>query len=259
MSVLTRVLTSFFYVGILLGSLYLNPIFFGIVICTMATITIYEAQQMVHQHIPITYLFFPLIFLVSNYNKLGNLLILILGVLGVVLSVYYFVNNKRTKMNSTFVTLLGFFGIAIPMALLTSLGIKNPELVAFMFGIIWLNDSGAYFVGSMIGKRPLAPYISPNKTVEGFVGGLLISVVVMLFIGNHLALLESNTIIPIIFIIALTSSIGDLVQSKIKRQCGVKDSGKILPGHGGMYDRIDSTLLAVPVFSLLLFLIGYVS
>ena len=147
------------------------------------------------------------------------------------------------------------FGVVyIPLSLSLLVFIRSTEIGALW--VIWLlivcfaNDTGALYVGTFKGKRKLAPNISPNKTIEGAVGGLVISVTVGLvfnlifFRDVSLAL----TCIPCALCVAVAGQIGDLFESAMKRVGRIKDSGKILPGHGGMLDRIDGLLLAIPVF-----------
>ncbi|MBM7694855.1 phosphatidate cytidylyltransferase [Peribacillus deserti] len=127
--------------------------------------------------------------------------------------------------------------------------------IFFTLFIIWATDSGAYFVGRAMGKRKLWPDISPNKTIEGAVGGiicgLLVAVVFFLFtnISDPLWKLAAISIFISIF-----GQIGDLVQSAYKRLYGIKDSGNILPGHGGILDRLDSLIFVLPILHLLHFL-----
>lgn len=116
--------------------------------------------------------------------------------------------------------------------------------------VIWGNDSFAYFVGRKIGKTPLAPKISPNKTIEGSVGGIigafaLSSLFLVIFEPMDITILQNLILVAVIGIIG---QLGDLAESAIKRYYGVKDSGNILPGHGGMLDRFDNMLLALPMF-----------
>jgi len=132
-------------------------------------------------------------------------------------------------------------------------GFDGIILAFITVGIIWANDVGAYIIGSLFGKNKLAPSISPNKTVEGSIGGLIVSVVVCVifkWLGNFLGLwstLEWPLLIICAIVLACTGQIGDLAESAIKRSANVKDSGNILPGHGGMLDRFDSFALVAPV------------
>jgi phosphatidate cytidylyltransferase len=145
------------------------------------------------------------------------------------------------------------------MVLLAVFAKHHAVLVALFFCIIWLNDAAAFLIGSSIGKTPLAKSISPNKTYEGFVGGVLLASIATVLVGTQCLELSYYFLFSIAVITAITASIGDLIQSKVKRICNVKDSGRILPGHGGVYDRIDSTLFAIPVFLGMLYLFLYVS
>jgi phosphatidate cytidylyltransferase len=116
---------------------------------------------------------------------------------------------------------------------------------------IWINDTMAYMVGSFIGKTPLS-VVSPKKTWEGTIGGALLAVVAVVLLGKALTNLSYQTLVIVSTTAAITGTIGDLIESKFKRMAGVKDSGNILPGHGGFFDRFDSLLLAGPSVWLML-------
>jgi len=118
--------------------------------------------------------------------------------------------------------------------------------------IVWAADTGAYFAGRRLGKRKLAPRISPNKTVEGMVGGIVAGVIVglafALFIGVSPSSLPAVALASLVAV--LFSVVGDLFESLLKRQAGVKDSSHLIPGHGGLLDRMDGVLAALPAFAL---------
>ncbi len=118
--------------------------------------------------------------------------------------------------------------------------------------MIWAADSGAYFSGRLFGKHKLAPQISPNKTVEGLLGGILTGLAVAAGFGllNGVTMAQFPSLLLVSFVAILASVIGDLFESLLKRHAGIKDSGSMIPGHGGVLDRIDSTLAALPVFAL---------
>lgn len=160
-------------------------------------------------------------------------------------------------------SIIGQLYIAVPLALtirltlvvdpFSSMTQYNGLLLLAIFIFIWVNDTSAYLVGSRWGKRRLAPNISPKKSVEGSIGGLILvllsAVILRLLLFPELSWLR---ILLIAAVVAIFGTIGDLFESSLKRRAGVKDSGKLIPGHGGILDRIDSLLLAVPAVYLLL-------
>ena len=133
-------------------------------------------------------------------------------------------------------------------------------LILLLFALIWAADIGAYLTGRRFGRRKLAPAISPGKTVEGLLGGLVLALVVALSVPLWLpqdSLLPG--LLPLALITVCASVIGDLLESAAKRAHGVKDSGWLLPGHGGVLDRVDSLTAAAPVFAVLLHWLGGVA
>ncbi|MCM1522759.1 MAG: phosphatidate cytidylyltransferase [Muribaculaceae bacterium] len=142
--------------------------------------------------------------------------------------------------------------IALPLGLMSmyyTLPAGTPLLLA-MFIMIWLSDTGAYLVGSMIGRHKLIPRISPGKTWEGFIGGVCFAMgsafVMKLCFPSVYSAIPLLGLVGLGFVVAIFATWGDLVESLIKRTLGVKDSGNIMPGHGGILDRIDSLLLVIP-------------
>ncbi len=135
---------------------------------------------------------------------------------------------------------------------------KGPFLMLFLMMLIWAADIGAYFAGRRFGQRKLAPSVSPGKTIEGVVGGVFASSIVAI-IGVFLfsiPVADALWFIPLCLIVVVFSVMGDLLESLFKRRVGVKDSGSIFPGHGGVMDRIDSLTAAAPIFALGLSLFG---
>jgi phosphatidate cytidylyltransferase len=130
---------------------------------------------------------------------------------------------------------------------------RSPLLILFLFVLVWVADSGAYFAGKTFGRRKLCPRISPGKTVEGVIGGLAAVTVLSLLAGGFLwgySLRELFGWLLVCIAAACFSVVGDLYVSMAKRERGVKDSGRLLPGHGGILDRVDSMTAAAPVFLL---------
>lgn len=145
------------------------------------------------------------------------------------------------------VTALVGYGLMLSlwMALVTAQAI-NPKVLLVLMATIWLSDSAAYFAGKQFGRNKLAPAISPGKTWEGVVGALL---AVGLFAGLLKSLSGVNTwwILPGLWLVAIVGIYGDLFESFFKRRAGLKDSGQFLPGHGGLLDRVDGIIPALPV------------
>ncbi|KRK39165.1 phosphatidate cytidylyltransferase [Levilactobacillus parabrevis] len=131
---------------------------------------------------------------------------------------------------------------------------RAVSLVALLYAlfIVWTTDSGAYMIGRKLGKHKLAPHISPNKTWEGSIGGSLVATIVGSVFWYFFPIGHYSLVVMIILtlIFSVVGQFGDLVESALKRYYGVKDSGKILPGHGGILDRFDSLLLVLPVIHL---------
>lgn len=129
----------------------------------------------------------------------------------------------------------------------------SPSVLLFLFVLVWIADTSAYFVGKIWGKTRLAPRVSPGKTVEGLLGALVAVVVLAYFCGTMIWELQALTLlawVTVAVVALLFSVLGDLVESKLKRLAGVKDSGSWLPGHGGVLDRIDALTAAAPIFVL---------
>ena len=162
--------------------------------------------------------------------------------------------NKVVKGIFGLLTLIPFFW---SMIVLRSVDIHHDfyfggALLLYVFLLVWAADSGAYFCGRRFGKHKLAPKVSPGKTIEGFVGGA-VSAMLVAFVGSIAFDITADKMV--LFFVAslittLVSALGDLTESIFKREAGLKDSGTLLPGHGGILDRIDSLTAAVPVFTL---------
>lgn len=163
-------------------------------------------------------------------------------------------------------TMLGQMYVALPFALINILGAlggngtKIMVLPLCLFVFLWINDSGAYVSGSLFGKHKLFPRISPGKTWEGSIGGALLvvvaaCVVAYLINGKNLTAEYLLMWVGLGIIVVFFGTWGDLVESLFKRTLGIKDSGNILPGHGGMLDRFDSSLLAIPAAVVYLYIL----
>ena len=135
-------------------------------------------------------------------------------------------------------------------------GFYDPSIILGCFILIWVNDSFAYMVGKKFGKQKLFYSISPHKTVEGFLGGLLFCCISASIVSRYVDdSISTSNWLTMAIIVSVFGTLGDLIESKFKRESNVKDSGKIMPGHGGILDRLDSIIFASPYIYLFLKLI----
>lgn len=157
--------------------------------------------------------------------------------------------SERPFVNLAFM-MLGVFYIGIPFGLLNFAamhqGVYAPNIIMGILLLIWGNDSGAYAIGSLIGKHPLLPRISPKKTWEGTVGGLLVTFLTGYLLHFYFTEIRLVDWLVLAAITSVFGSLGDLVESMLKRSLQVKDSGKLLPGHGGLLDRFDALIFCLP-------------
>ena len=165
--------------------------------------------------------------------------------------------NMITKKNISLYTLVALPYIVLPLYRLIYLGnhslegenIFSPVIPAGIVFSIWINDTGAYIIGSLMGKTPLT-IVSPKKTWEGTIGGIVLSTVLITLLGITIkpaGILLWYHWTAIALICGVFGTMGDLLESKIKRTANIKDSGNIMPGHGGFLDRFDSLLIATPM------------
>lgn len=166
--------------------------------------------------------------------------------------------TEGTPIQNIAVSMMGHLYVALPFSLLCLIEPISNELVLAFFVLIWASDTGAYLVGVCIGKHKMFERISPKKTWEGFFGGLAFALGFGYFFYhiNWVELPQANLLFWMILsaLIFIVGVFGDLVESSFKRSLGVKDSGKLMPGHGGMLDRFDSACLAAPILAAVFFL-----
>jgi phosphatidate cytidylyltransferase len=208
---------------------------------------------------------------IAGYGLRENFSLPVSGAGFILLIIGIFQKNK-IELKSFGAAALGLLYISLSWGLMMNLyGITDIHLHDTMFVLpgyavpiiiiasIWINDTMAYIVGSFIGKTPLSK-ISPKKTWEGTIGGIILCILAIAFLLPLIFGIRDSTISILLAVIAgvaaITGTIGDLLESKLKRMAGVKDSGQIMPGHGGFLDRFDSLLLAVPSVLLIVNLPG---
>ncbi len=203
----------------------------------------------------------------ASLNELTTSHYLVLGlgfVWWIVASFMAITYPKTTKAWQDNLILKHLFGMLTLIPFLWSVVILRAEnisldpyhgakLVLFVCFLVWAADSGAYFAGKSLGKHKMAPQVSPNKTIEGLIGGICAALLVAWLFADWFEIQFASTahMVVITLVTVVISVLGDLVESMFKRISGIKDSSNIIPGHGGVLDRIDSLTAAFPVFTLL--------
>ena len=163
---------------------------------------------------------------------------------------FFYSSQKDQAVENTGKCLFGFIYICLPLSFLIFVDKhpRGPMWILFLLCVIFLSDTGAFYTGRLLGKHKLYPTVSPKKTWEGAIGGLLISLSAAFIFSVLSPMIRFKPQLMILAaFLSIFGQIGDLAESMIKRTCGVKDSGKILPGHGGILDRIDGLLFSIPI------------
>ncbi|MCI0711910.1 MAG: phosphatidate cytidylyltransferase [Chloroflexi bacterium] len=184
---------------------------------------------------------------------------LLIGIM-VALAAYEYIQLVRTQPSSLTINIMfGILYLGVPLIAAVWLRRYSPDgLLYFLLVLItnWTVDSAALIGGKLYGKRPFAPVISPKKTWEGVFTGIVTGVIGVIVIAVLLGLPVDAVIILFALIIPIATVYGDLLESKLKRRFGVKDSGNLFPGHGGVLDRIDSPIFTLPIAALVVALVG---
>ena len=263
--------------GVLFASVLIlaaqNRLSFLALILIFGLISLKEFNSLIEQKNPLSYLIFIFLFLTFGFlDLLLESTTLIYEVSQIIHVVCIFVLLFLTRdlfsskslpklltnryINTTFYISCGFiFLILISL----SSGTYSSSTIIGMFVLIWTNDSFAYLIGSNFGRQKLFESVSPKKTVEGFLGGLFFSTVVGYLLFKFADNLEFSNWLIISVIVSVFGTIGDLIESKYKRQANVKDSGNLIPGHGGLLDRMDSAIFIAPFIYLFIKILNYVS
>ena len=156
--------------------------------------------------------------------------------------------------------IIAFSYVVIPFSLIQLFGISNesfnPSIILLLFTLTWTFDTFAYLIGMKFGKHKILPSISPKKSWEGFIGGLVFTIIAGFISQNYFLeyfnAISSLSIIILCLILPFTATLGDFIESHYKRQANVKDSGNLIPGHGGILDRMDAFMITIPVLYILI-------
>jgi len=254
-----RLLTGGVYVFILLAAVFLNSDAFDFLFMAFGLACIYEYKRITKlrgYYLFMAYLalWWLFIYLIQNKFTIALLLGATIGINIFLLT--YLLSKKKQKLPKSMTFISGVFYIGGGCIFLTLIPYTTPEfakmLITGIFLIIWMNDSFAYLIGKQFGKNKLYPSVSPKKTVEGAIGGLVFGLLAAVLIAQIDPLLSLYQWLLLATVVVITGNLGDFLESKFKRVAGVKDSGAILPGHGGMLDRLDSLIFAAPFAYLLI-------
>lgn len=269
-NLITRSLSGTVFIGIIIGSIFLGQYVFTALMLVFSIIGLWEFAKMAKKYLGSSkdllvlvltgILCFILIAAVKADWISAQYLVLVIAIF-LIPFIYTLFSNLKNPLQQLSLISLGVLYISIPFALFTSFFTLNPaqifstELLIAFFIMVWCNDVFAYIVGSLIGKHKLYEKVSPKKTWEGSIGGLIFTMAAAYILSQFFNIYDLNTWLVLGFIISTFASLGDLIESMIKRQVGVKNSGSIMPGHGGVLDRFDGVIFAIPAVYVYLSLI----
>ena len=260
-----RAITGALFVIILVGCILYSPLSFGILFTIISALSVHEFAHLVNKSGEVSinrtitalggaYLFLALMgFCTSAID--ARVFLPYLGLLLYLMITELYLKKENPIGNWAYAMLSQLY-VALPFALLNVLAFQNspetssvtynPILPLSIFVFIWLSDTGAYCVGSLIGKHRLFERISPKKSWEGSIGGAFFSIASSFVFAHFFPFMSTWQWAGLAVTVVIFGTWGDLTESLMKRQLGIKDSGNILPGHGGMLDRFDSALMAIP-------------
>ena len=263
-----RIAIFLVFLPVFLFSVFKSPVVYDIIIIAALAGALVEYHLMLKKAGIQTLLWANLLFLViCIYEFLGTVpyypafdilkvfALMILYAALVLVPPIFKKDIKDGMLSMAFTVLGGFYIIVLGVQLLQVIHL-GPYYALFLFGVVWIYDSAAYFIGTAIGRHKLLKPVSPKKSIEGLLGGLAVvavaALVLKLATGGRFIEMDTGRAVFFAVILGLSAQAGDLTESLIKRFSGVKDSSNIIPGHGGLLDKLDSFLLAAPVFILLI-------
>jgi len=268
----TRSLTGFTIVALIMAGILIHPLVFAVVFSGFLCLALFEFfrlseklgfQPLIKSGLTAGVLLFALFYLVAS-RLLHPRFLVIAALIPVAILLIDLFSAKNTSFKSGLITIAGVFYVALPFSLMNYIEMTRvdtisafyPWLLAGVFFIIWIYDSAAYVFGNLTGKHKICVRISPAKSWEGMIGGAVFAV--LMAIGNSLLfdVLSIENWIAVALLIVIFGTASDFFESKLKREAGVKDSGDILPGHGGILDRFDTLLFAIPAIFVWISIMG---
>jgi phosphatidate cytidylyltransferase len=257
-----RIIFGALYVALMVGGALLGSPFFGVLMALLVFLSINElavlAKKTSSQHLWVNPAVFAGVILYLTFVGSRELDITAYIIMLLIQWACLYLTYSELRGTKIVNFISGTLYLAIPLIALATWFMQNKSLnieyVLFYFITIWLYDSMAYAVGKAIGKTPIFPKVSPKKTVEGTAGGAVVTVVAMSLLNTYWLELPVQAYV-VSAVVIFFAIVGDFVESYMKRKLGVKDSGDILPGHGGVLDRIDSIYLSALPYLVILFLV----
>ncbi|GAL68183.1 phosphatidate cytidylyltransferase [Jejuia pallidilutea] len=269
--ILLRSLSGLLYVILLIVVLSLNtPHPFNILFFILGMLSLFEFNKLIQLKSVVPYFIFVVLYLIFGYWRMvlssnagldeATQILTVLTIFVDLFLIKDLFSRKTIPLFSTKRFIITTFYLSSGFVFLVLIAsVFSPKILLGCFILVWVNDSFAYLVGKNFGKQKLFEKISPKKTVEGFLGGLFFSCIASYFISNYTETLNFTNWLILSIFITVFGTLGDLIESKFKRQASVKDSGTIMPGHGGLLDRLDSIIFASPFIYLFLRILHYVS
>lgn len=254
---LKRVITAIIGIPLALGLMYIGDIWLALAAAFFTGLSLYEYCRLLehksYQSPAYILAFFGggLVFSLAYFAP--SALIPVFFSLLLLLAVWVMVKNLPWDNIAALFFACIYYVVGFGAILLLRQEAADFRYILFAFLIAWTTDSGAYFIGCNFGRHKLAPAISPKKTIEGAVGGIFFSFLIMLVYAHFFLPQPLPLLAGIIVLSSVSSQLGDLLESSLKRWAGQKDSGRIFPGHGGALDRFDGMMLIAPLIYLLLF------
>lgn len=272
-NIVVRVLAGVVFVSLLIGGILINEYTFISIFSIVTGLALYEFYGLMNKtgRGPVSkwansiggIILFLASYLFFSHNALVGFVVYALYVSIVFISELYL--KKSDPIRSLSYVILGQVYIAFPFSLVNymafpyeaAIGEYSYVYILAIFVFIWVNDSFAYLSGMMLGKHRLFERISPKKSWEGFIGGVVFAVISSVIYAHFFSFLTLAQWIGFAVVVVVFGTWGDLIESLMKRTLGVKDSGNMIPGHGGILDRFDSTILAIPAVFIYLELLSF--
>lgn len=252
-NLITRSISGLVYAIIFISAILFSAETYIGLLAIFTAICIFEFSRILQLKNSIPYILLAgFVYLATQRQAIISLDFLIgASIVGLIALLFLLINNKPIKTSTLGQKLfLHLIYLILPFFFLMNLpfinGTYHSNIIIAIILIIWTNDSFAYLVGKNFGKNKLFEKVSPKKTIEGFVGGLIFAVITGFIISKYVTIFSTTNWIIISIIVSIFGTLGDLVESKFKRQANIKDSGNIMPGHGGLLDRLDSLFFLAP-------------